>query len=303
MAEHNGDPLVTFARPGVMTSAGEHAAMLKALPDDLPGLCRVVQNNLLHVHWAKHYGVTVTPEREGEVQVRRAASMLAYLAAQDDRLLTVERPVEKRMLGNCRDFSVLLCTLLRHQGVPARARCGFGTYFTPGWYEDHWICEVWDADEGRWVMVDPQLDALQIEALGITFDPCDLPEGSFIPAGKGWQLCRAGQADPSRFGIFDIHGLWFVQGNLLRDLAALNRVELLPWDSWGLADREPDEDDLALLDRVAALTLAGNEAYPAVRALYESDERLRVPDQIRSYTGPVAAVVDLHAEEAVPVPN
>jgi hypothetical protein len=297
MAEYR-DPLVYYTLPGLMTSAGEQAGMLKGLPDDIPGLCRVVQQNLLHVHWAKSYGVTITPDDEQEVQLRRASSMLARIATQDDRMLTVPRPVEKRLVGNCRDFSVMLCTLLRHQGIPARPRCGFGTYFTPDWFEDHWICEVWNDDEARWMMVDAQLDALQVEALGITFDTCDLPEGSFIPAGKGWQMCRAGEADPSRFGIFDIHGLWFVRGNLLRDFASLNRMELLPWDSWGLCDREPDADDLALLDHVAALTLAGNETFEDVRALYEAEQdRLRVPDEIHSYNSDTPTIIDLRADE------
>ena len=33
----------------------------------------------------------------------------------------------------------------------------------------------------------------------------------------------------------------------------------------------------ALLDRVAGLTLAGDGAFAEVRAIYESDDRLRVP--------------------------
>ena len=41
-------------------------------------------------------------------------------------------------MGNCRDFSTMLCTVLRYQNTPARARCGFGAYFLPDHYEDHW---------------------------------------------------------------------------------------------------------------------------------------------------------------------
>ena len=33
---------------------------------------------------------------------------------------------ERRFVGNCRHFTVLLCAFLRARGVPARARCGFG---------------------------------------------------------------------------------------------------------------------------------------------------------------------------------
>ncbi len=74
--------------------------------------------------------------------------------------------------------------------------------------------------------------------------------------------------------------MWFVAGNVLRDLASLNRIELLPWDVWGLMEMNDaglGDEKKALLDRVAAVTLAGDEAFPEVRAIYESDDRLRVP--------------------------
>ena len=62
---------------------------------------------------------------------------------------------------------------------------------------------------------------------------------------------------------------------------------LLCWDGWGLADREAGDDVLAegaaLLDRVAALTLAGDLVFLEVRTLYENEVRLRVPGVVRSY--------------------
>jgi len=54
-----------------------------------------------------------------------------------------------------------------------------------------------------------------------------------------------------------------------------------------LADREAGDDvlaeDAALLDRVAALTLAGDLVFLEVRTLYENEVRLRVPGVVRSY--------------------
>lgn len=145
-------------------------------------------------------------------------------------------------------------------------------------------------------MVDAQLDDLQCEVLQIKFDPCDVPRDQFLTGGRAWQLCRAGEADPDSLGIFDMHGLWFVRGDLLRDLASLNKIELLPWDCWGLIEGEDQDitaDAMALLDRVAALTLAGDEAFTEMRSVYRSDERLRVPPVIRSYPGASAEIVDL----------
>jgi hypothetical protein len=264
MAESTTSPLEYYACPGLMTDPGEHADLFDGLPTEIPALCGVVQGLLLHVFWAERYGVALSEERQREVEIRRVSHMLARIREMDDRPLTVGRSLEKKLVGNCRDFSVLLCAILRHRAVPARARCGFGAYFTPGMYEDHWVCEYWNADEDRWVLVDAQLDALQREVLEIPFDPCDVPRDQFLVGGKAWRMCRAGEADPEKFGIFDMHGLWFIRGDLVRDLLALNKIEILPWD-------------FALLDRVAELTLVDAPPFAEVRAIYEGDARLRTP--------------------------
>ncbi len=83
-------------------------------------------------------------------------------------------------------------------------------------------------------MVDAQLDQLQQDQLHITFDPLDVPPDQFVIAGRGWQLIRSGEVAPELFGIFDWRGQWFAQDNLVRDFLALNKIELLPWDGWGL---------------------------------------------------------------------
>jgi hypothetical protein len=90
--------------------------------------------------------------------------------------------------------------------------------------------------------------------------------------------------------------LWFIAGNVLRDLASLNRMEMLPWDVWGTMDMNDEAltgEKKALIDRVAALTLGGDDAFADVRAIYESDERLRVPpvvfNALRNTPEPIAA--------------
>jgi hypothetical protein len=110
----------------------------------------------------------------------------------------------------------------------------------------------------------------------------DVPADQFLVAGRAWDLALSG-TDPARFGIHDMRGRYFIRGNLLRDLAALNRLELLPWDGWGLMLRLGQEDacdpaDQALLDRVAALTQAGDDL-EGLRELYAHPE-LRVPETV-----------------------
>jgi hypothetical protein len=173
--------------------------------------------------------------------------------------------------------------VLRAHGVPARARCGFGAYFNAGSFEDHWVCDRRDTATGRWILADTQIDEVQRAALRPDFDLLDVPRDRFVIAGDAWVRCRAGDADPARFGIFDLRGLWFVAGNVLRDAAALCGMEMLPWDVWG-AMRGPgqplDDATLAFVDRVAELTRDPDARGDELRALYAGDDRLRVPPTV-----------------------
>ena len=76
-----------------------------------------------------------------------------------------------------------------------------------------------------------------------------------------------------------MHGLWFVAGNLIRDVAALNNHEMLPWDVWGAMARSDAELDLAFFDRLAELSHAPDEHADALRAVYE-DKRVAVPGTV-----------------------
>jgi len=99
-------------------------------------------------------------------------------------------------------------------------------------------------------------------------------------------MCRAGQGRPDTFGIFNMHGLWFVRGDFARDVAALNKVEMLPWIAGAFSTSRCGavRADYTFLDQVAELTSGDVPEFDKVRLLYEEDERLRVPGTIRSYT-------------------
>ena len=266
-----------------MTTAGARAAELRALPRELAKQCGVVQGVLIHRDMAPWlYDLKLSEEQRDDGHIRPLTQMLNRIHELDDRPLTIARDPAHRMPTVCRHFSLMLSSILREQGIAARARCGFGAYFNPGKFEDHWVCEYWNAKQARWILVDAQMDAVQREAFKLDFDPLDVPHDKFVIAGDAWQMCRAGRADAGHFGLSPIGmaGLWFIAGNVVRDFASLNRMESLPWDVWGLmemSDAGITDEKKALLDRVAALTLAGDDAFPEIRTLYESDDRLRMP--------------------------
>lgn len=285
-----------FAQYGKMTDPGPYANLYNDLPSDIPALVKVVQGLMVHVFWAERYGLNLSEERKGEVQLRSMERRLARTLELDPSPLTVARPLERRIVGNCRDFSLTLASMLQSKGIDARPRCGFGAYFLPDHYEDHWVCEYGNEKEERWVLVDAQLDELQQEILQIPFNTLDVPRDQFIVGGAAWKMCRTEQANPDQFGIFDMHGIDFVKGDFIRDVAALNKMELLPWDCWGMiftdyASLPPG--DLSMLDRLAELTSGDVPDFAAVRQTYESDPRLRVNESIQSYVNGNMEMIEL----------
>ncbi len=251
--------------------------MVDELPSGATDLARAVQSILLHRWWAHRYGVLVTPERETEMCLHAAEATIACAMELSDVAPGLTRPPERRALGICRHFSTVLAAFLKRKGVPARARCGFATYFAPGRYEDHWVTEYWSDEAGRWILFDAQLDGLQRERLAIDFDPADTPRDRFLVAGDVWLRYRNGQIAGDTCGFDDTRGEWFIRGNHALDIASLQGFELLPWEPFGIGVRaEPTADVVALLNETAELTRRGDDASIAgLLDLAAGDERLR----------------------------
>jgi hypothetical protein len=271
-----------YRHPGPMTSAGRYVAWLDQLPRDVGELARIVQGLAIHEFAADWYGVSISAERQSESHIRSVEQMVERILALDRRPLSVTRPPEKRLVGVCHHFMLLLLAMLRAKGVPVRGRRGFGTYFNPGYFEDHVVCEYWNARENRWVLVDPQFDEVWCRKLKIDHDVLDVPRDRFLIAGDAWMLCGAGKADPDRFGIIkgNLRGRWFIADNLVHDVATLNKMELLQWDVWG-AMPQPDhslsDDELGFFDRLASLTREPDGSFEELRRLFQEDQRLRAP--------------------------
>jgi hypothetical protein len=274
-----------YSQQSAQTSPGNRSALFKSLPDDVMALCQIIQGLFIYdVVAADYYGFNPPKARLEEIHTRSVAAMLERIRELDDSSLDLARPPEKRMLARCDEFVLTLTSVLRSKGVPARARCGFGAYFNPPKFEDHWICEWWNVDEERWCLADPQFDAVWRTKHRVRHDITDVPHDQFLAAGEAWRQCRTGANNPDLFGIsfVKMRGLWYIAGNLVRDVAALNRHEMLPWDVWG-AQPKPDEkledDQLAFFDVLADLTADPDRHFEELRKRYCSDA-LRAPPQV-----------------------
>jgi hypothetical protein len=265
-----------YRQPVDLSALGKHAALFDGLPRDVGALAGIVQGLLIHEHMTEAYGVKLLDERHGEAHVRRLSGMLETITARDPRPLSTPRAPDGRYVCVCRSFTLLMVAMLRSQGVPARARCGFGMYFEKGKGYDHWVAEYWNAREKRWVLVDAQIDDRQRKMFGVKIDTLDVPHDQFLVAGDAWKLARAGKADSNSFGILNMWGSWFIASNIVRDVAALNNREMLPWDCWGAMTRNDAELDFALFDRLAELTHQPDRHFDELRTLYR-DARFAVP--------------------------
>ena len=265
-----------YKRPIAMSDPGRHAAVFDGLPGEPGALAKTVQGLLIHQHIAPAYGVTLSRDQQSQSHVRAVEKILDDIVTRDGRPLSALRAASERQVGVCRHFTLLHVTMLRAHGVAARARCGFGAYFEKGKYLDHWVTEYWDEGQKCWVLFDAQIDDRQRELFKIGFDTADVARDQFVVAGDAWSLCRSGRADPSAFGILDMHGLWFIAGNLVRDVAALNNHEMLPWDIWGAMHRQDSELDLSFFDQLAIVSSEPDAHIEKLIALH-CDERVSVP--------------------------
>jgi hypothetical protein len=278
------DELAYYRSHGRITDPGANRHLLTGLQAHPAALAKVIGGVMVHRDCTRPFGFTLPEQRRDEANTRHVEAILTYLGTLDER-----RP-EDRFAGTCRDFTVLLCAMLREAGIPARARAGFAGYFTDGFFDDHWVVECWDDDRG-WHLIDAQIaSASKGTYTAVDIDPLDVPRDAFLVGGQAWQECRTGSRDQDRIGTSaaGLTGMWEVQGNVIRDLAALNRVETLPWDEWGLIPihyDKLDRGDITLLDDIAAISAAGGPPHQAANA-YRSDPRLPAPAPLADGGGP-----------------
>jgi transglutaminase superfamily protein len=244
-----------------------HASVLGEPVGDANAVGAMVRSVVLHAAGASPY--EFPPERWDDVSTRSAAHIIDRVLAIEPGPLSTPRRPEDRMIGNCYHQALLTCALLRYAGVAARARAGFADYLEQGKWTDHWICEV--GGDGPWQRFDADLGRY-------------LADGAFLTGGEAWAKCRGGDADPDIFGFEDARGWWFVRNNVVRDFAALCKVELLPWDFWGLmvgqdADR-PDE----LIDELVA-QCAEDSAWRARIERFEQDDRINPRSKVIVFRG------------------
>jgi formylglycine-generating enzyme len=189
---NNEADLLNFYRQyGPYTDPGEYAYLYKNLPDSLQELCRLIRSQYINYGWELDmYREQIPRERWNEsAKYPTVKSALKGLLSYDSRGLVRDRKPEDRLMLICRDNALLLASILKYRGIPARVRYGFAAYFIPGFHVNHVLCEVWNEKKNRWMLVDPSADRI------------DFAREEFDFSHDVWLKMRHKEINPEAYGM------------------------------------------------------------------------------------------------------
>ncbi len=198
------------------TNPGKYAYLYKNLPDSLPELCKLIRSQFIHPFAElPQYREQIPKERWNEMMdYPSVKSILEGLTSYNSAGLVFGRKPKDRLVLGCQQNAILLASILKYRGVPARVRAGHATYIAPGFHISHSICEVWNENENRWMLVDPSMDKI------------DFSRDQFDISNDAWLQMQNGEIDPDLYGIPRVYtGLVSIVAKVCTDLASILGTE------------------------------------------------------------------------------
>ena len=259
------DTLNYYTEQTSFTAPGKHATSLYPnLPTSLEELCELIKCQLIHPSAVTKFGEELPFGRRSEDGVYSTASeILGGLLRRNPAGFIPERTPAERLILSCRHHAILLTSILRYRGVPARVRVGFCQYVaTPdsGQWEDHWITEVWNEVESHWMLVDADLRRI------------DFPRNEFALAGEVWQRTRLSHKDARAYGSGTFRGVGYVRNNLIHDFDCLTGNEEMYTEGprlYRFKAKELGPRHYEILDRLAEETIQPSIEIDRLLALKE----------------------------------
>lgn len=267
----------------------------QSLPDDIETLSKLLFHQVIHrKKLARSYTCQDESQRE-LLQIKKeypwyrnrcdddilltAPAITAELFRQDARGFVFGREIKDCVVITCRYVSVLLASILKAKGIPARCRSGYANYFhkerTKPYY-DHWIVQYYNAKEKRWVNVDA--DGIY----DVSFNQWDMPNEEFKWIAAVWLDVRQNKDSEKNYIhgthlnslenllyalFFDFHALMNDEISYLFFPTYLNSKQKI------LSLRE---EDLQKIDHLATLMLQPEENFDELRYLFRNDKWLRI---------------------------
>jgi len=259
------------------TAPGEYEYLYKNLPDSLPELCSLVKSQFIHpIVELPQYRDQIPKERWNETEkYTTVKSVLQGLLSYDSRGFVKDRKPEDRLVLGCRENSLLLASILKYRGIPARVRYGNAAYLIPGFHTNHVICEVWNKNNQRWMLVDPSTNMI------------DFGREKFAFGNDSWLKMQKGEINPELYGIPGDYGknngLVTIATMVCLDLASVLGNEYTIYQYAPIVDYAFDnnkklpEDQIEILNRISKLMKSFNaENLSKLQEIYDNTPQIQI---------------------------
>jgi hypothetical protein len=219
---------------------------------------------------------------EDDVLVTTSA-MLTELYRRDQRGFVGNREPQNKLVLTCRFVAIMMASILKSKGIPARVRSGNAPYFDMSELGkvsvDHWINQYWNEKEKRWITIDVDGSL----SLNENFDAYDIPEGKFDFPADAWLGVRSGKLDPKHFyNAKPETGLIVVLWSLFYDFHSLMNSEIPyahhpkygNYEKFGMLT----EGEFEKIDNLAKLMRKPDENFEELNRIWETEKEFRILD-------------------------
>lgn len=282
-----------YKETSTYTDLGLYKEFAKELPNDIEKLCLLQRQQMIHPTNLRNPNIRCKKNSffgdMTEIPITRlnceddiyptAISMFAELLRKESKY-HLERKICNKIHITCRGQAILLASILKAKGIPARVRSGFSKK-KDGIYHDHWITEYYNENKKRWIFVDADMCCDDID-----FNPYDVPQDKFLLAANAWISNRNGIIKPKDIynaGYdFEKREKYYIE-ILLRELfydfhCLMNNEIIYLHIPKYLMEKHfiLDENDKKEIDNLAKLMLNPNENFDELLNIWKNETKFRI---------------------------
>ena len=282
-----------YKQTSQFTDLGYYKEFAKKLPDDIDELCTLQRMQIIHpvvyddkdirsmndCFWGNMTKVSITRLDYEEDYFPTAQSMIAELLRKNPNY-NIKREAKDKINITCRGQAILLASILKAKGIPARVRSGFAPYIKyDGISYDHWITEYYDNKNDKWKLVDADMHCPDHE---IGFDLNNIPYDKFIFGANAYLGLREKTikeetiwyaSDPVTLGMkAALRGLFYDFHALMNnEIIFLHIPRYIKEKDFCLSEEEYKE-----LDCLAKLMLEPNKNFEKLKYIWENNLKYRM---------------------------
>lgn len=289
----NKEILDFYKQTSQFTDLGYYKEFAQNLPSDIEELCILQRMQIIHpvayndkdirskssCFWGDMTKVPITRLDYEEDYFPTAQSMIAELLRKNPNY-NKKREAKDKIHITCRGQAILLASILKAKGIPARARSGFAPYIKyDGISYDHWITEYYDEKEKVWKLVDADEHCPDHE---MGFDLNNIPYDRFIFGAEAYLGLRKNNikaesilyaSNPATLGMkASIRGLFYDFHALMNnEIIFLHIPKYIKEKDFELSQEEYEE-----LDELANLMLKPNENFEKLQKIWKVKTKFRI---------------------------